>query len=185
MSREPDVKRLAFAITLLTFSLSLVSETHSLLREAGAQKRTVPSLTASMTSQERPPPPPPPPPANAGSAEPNTPKQGSGTDLGSSLKSLSPAQEIQRLSQGQIPCARHSLLLGIGTMAAVSAVGLVAGRCAWPAGGEPTKRKRVFVSPPKRSSRTESGPRAFSLPFFLFLQPFEAASTGALGRSCL
>lgn len=45
-----------------------------------------------------------------------------------SLKSLSFSNQFKRLTEGKIPCERNSLLLGIGTGAAVFAVGLVARR---------------------------------------------------------
>lgn len=44
------------------------------------------------------------------------------------LFSLSPFESAHRLGSGRVPCARDSLLLGMGTAAAVGAVGTVAGR---------------------------------------------------------
>ena len=45
-----------------------------------------------------------------------------------SLKTLSFTNQFKRFTEGKIPCERNSLLLGIGTGAAVFAVGLVARR---------------------------------------------------------
>lgn len=44
------------------------------------------------------------------------------------LKTLSFRKEAKRLGQGKIPCARQSLILGLGTGTAISVVGLVAKR---------------------------------------------------------
>jgi hypothetical protein len=45
-----------------------------------------------------------------------------------SLRTFSPRAEAARLSAGRMPCARKSLLFGIGTGLGVTAVGAIAGR---------------------------------------------------------
>ncbi|UZJ51553.1 hypothetical protein CBS101457_000873 [Exobasidium rhododendri] len=64
-----------------------------------------------------------------------SPAPSSSVNVWNQIKTLSPLQSAKRLGDGKVACSRNSLLLGMGTAAAVSTVGAIAGR------GESRKRK--------------------------------------------